>query len=230
MVIDLLTDPATFFERRAEDGGLAIPAVVALATAVVGIVDGLLFQGAIQSAFPGGGPGAGAALGTFLTLGTTLVRTAAVWLGVTGALLLLARRFGGEGGDFRTLLALTGWCLVPMLAYGLLGVAVVAVAMGGVPAPSAPDEIGRFVSGVTGNGFVVVARRLAFAFVLWQGFLWTFAVRGAFDLDLAVAVRTAAAPVVGVLLWTAYVQFASLPGFVLRSQLLRPLLSGGGPV
>lgn len=230
--LQAVADPDALFERVGTDPSLRWPVAFVVLGGVLASLPGMLVQQALRSAMPAGagvGAGMGQALLTLLSLVTSVVRPLVAWLVLAAAFHAISARFGGKGGFLDTL-KLVGWGFLPALVLAALAAAVAFVAVNAAPAPSSPQEMQSFLGAVQANGYVTVAGYLPVAFTVWQGFVWTFAVRTARDLSLRAAARTVAGPVALLVAWTAYVEIVGVPGFVLGIPFVGLFLGGGGPI
>lgn len=194
MVLDLLTNPDDFFERRAANPGYLRPALVVLAVAVVNVLGVVPTLQATLDALP---PEIGA-LGLLLqaiTAVVTLLTVLVTWLLYALAFFAVAKlAFDGDGG-FGETLAVTGWGFVPALFGAAINAAATVYVFSGVTFPSNPAQVQQFAAELQGDPVLLAAGLLGIVFLLWSAFLWTFAVRHVQSIDLRSAAITVAVPV-----------------------------------
>ena len=201
MIRELLFDPDAFMRRRADDPSFAGPAVVVLLTAFAAILSGLVLIQAVAANVEGGMGTVLAAAGVPLIVGG-FVGVFLFWVLFAVAFHVISMAFGGEG-DFRTTLSLVGWGFLPRIVRGVVTAVGVFLALQNVSVPTDPAAMGPFVREMQSQSVYVVVALVGIAMVLWQGYIWTFAVKHARNLDLREAVLTVAGPVVLSLLWAA---------------------------
>lgn len=200
MVLDLLTNPDDFFERRALDPGYLRPALIVLAAAVLGAIGGIPVMGATIGAIPdaaGGIATAFQAIGVVAGLVGAFVR----WILYAAAFYAIAKvAFDGDGG-FGPTFALVGWGFVPAVLGSALSAVAYFYAAGSLQSPQTPEGIATYTQQLQSHPAVLAAGVLSIVILLWSAFLWTFAVKHVQNLSMRSAAITVAAPTaVGVLL------------------------------
>ena len=200
MLADLLTNPDGFFRRRAEAGGLRGPALVVTLLALVNAV----------AAYPGIRasvqvlPEQAAAMGGLiyvLGLAFAFVVTFVVWALYAGVFHgLSAFAFDGEGSFGRTL-SVTGWGFLPGIVGGAINAVVSFSVYASVSLPADPQAAARVAARLQSDPLVMLAGALGIAFLLWQAFLWTFAIHHVRGLSMRDAAITVGIPVAIALLW-----------------------------
>jgi hypothetical protein len=200
MVLQLLTNPDSFFEARREEPSLLRPGLVVLLVAVVGVVGSVPVLQATVSALP---PEAGPFVTVIQVVGAVfgVVFTLVVWLLYALAFHLVGSVAFDASGEFRDTLALVGWGYVPAVFGALVGAVANYVVFSGVRFPDDPQAIGAFVQELQSRPAFLVAGLVGIAFLLWSAFLWTFAVSHAESLDLRESALTVAGPVAVALLF-----------------------------
>lgn len=187
--------------RRADEPGFAGPAVVVLLAAIAAVLSGLLLVRAVAASIEGG-------LGTVLANGGVplvvggFVGVFVFWVLFAAAFHVISMAFGGEG-DFATTLSLVGWGFLPRIVRGVVTAVGVYLALQNVSVPTDPAAMGPFVQAMQSQSVYLVVSVLGIALILWQGYIWTFAVEHARDLDRREAALTVALPVAVSILWTA---------------------------
>lgn len=201
--ITVLTNPDGFFERASDDPSLLWPGLVVLAVGLVSAVASLPVIQAVQSAFPE----QAAMIGTFALVGGVVggfLGTAVFWVLYTVLFHVIAVvGFGGEGSLSR-LLSFVGWGFLPGIFSAAVGVVVNYVVFQTVTPPTNPEQVQPFVQSVRSQPEFLVAGIVGLVVLLWQGFIWTFAVSHSHDLDLRSAAITVGIPIGIQALWQLY--------------------------
>ena len=194
MVLDLFTNPDRFFRQRADDVGLVRPALVVTA---LGLVGGLGAIPVLQATFGAMPEEASAFAGLAYVLAPVggIVGAYVRWLLYTVAFhAISAYVYDGEG-TFQQTLGVTGWGFLP----GIVGAVVTAVltfyALQSMTLPTSPEQAQAFGQQLTRQPLVVLSTVIGILFLLWQAFLWTFAVEHARGITLREAAITVAVPV-----------------------------------
>lgn len=138
----------------------------------------------------------GGLFGTF-TSGLTILL---FWLAYSILFFLVGRRLGGVG-EFRVVFFLTGFGFLPQFFAGIGSLFALYTVLSGLTIASDPAALQAQFDAVNGNPTVRTARLVGITFLLWRGFIWTFAVRHALDLDLRRAAVPAAIPTVASVGW-----------------------------
>lgn len=200
MVLDLFTNPDSFFAERSEDPSLLGPAVVVLLVAAIGAVGTYPIVQATAGALP---PEARSFVSVFRVVGALLgaVVTVVVWALYAVAFHLIASIAFDGTGSFRDTFAVVGWGFVPAVFGSLVGAVVNFVVFGGVRFPTDPTRMQPFLRELRARPEFLLAGVLGIVFLLWSAFLWTFAVRHAEGIDFRSAALTVAGPVAVALLF-----------------------------
>jgi hypothetical protein len=194
MVTQLLTNPDAFFARRADSPGLRGPVVVVLLVALVGIAGSLPVLQATLAVLPQEASGFAPVFYAISAVGA-LVGTFVIWLIYAGAFhAISAVLYEGEGPFSRTL-ALTGWGFVPAILAGIVSAIVAVAVFQGMVLPDDPQQIQRFVRTLQRRPEFLVASVFGMLTLLWQGFLWAFAMKHGREITLREATVTVAIPV-----------------------------------
>lgn len=198
MVLDIVTDPDGFFERRADDPGWLGPIGVVLVAGIISIVaalPSLQFMSSLFSGIQGGemvatftwvGAIVGGLLGPFIR-----------WLLYGVAFFVVSAVAFDPDGSAGDLFALTGWGFVPTIPAAIVnGIASYFVFSGRqLPQNMSPQEIVQYSQSLQSDPALMVASAVGIVFLLWSAFLWTFAVKYARDLPFRDAAITVAVPV-----------------------------------
>ena len=193
MVPDILTDPDAFFARAAEEGGLIGPGLVVLLVSVVGAVTAVPGLRAATAAMPPEMEGI-ASLVLLIGIGGALLGPFVGWLLYAGAFHLVSRIALDGEGPFRQTLSLAGWGFVPAIAGAAVSGVLTYLAFQSLTIPTDPNQAAAFARAIQNDPLVRLSSVLGVAFLLWQGFLWTFAVRHARGIGLRDAALTVAVP------------------------------------
>jgi hypothetical protein len=199
MIRELLFDPDAFMRRRAGDPGFAGPAVVVLLAAIAAILSGLLLVWEALKTVEGGMETVLAAGGAPLIVGG-FVGVFAFWVLYAAAFHVISMAFDGDG-DFRTTLSLVGWGFLPAIIGGIVTAIGTYLALQNVSAGMDPAAMEPFVQGMRSQPVYLAVSLVGIAMTLWQGYIWTFAVRHARSLDVRSAALTVAGPVALTILW-----------------------------
>lgn len=203
MVLDVLLDPDSFFEREALDPGWLRPVGIVLLAALVGVAGSIPL---LQATFRNLPPEVGAFSVVFFLFGTVagLLGTLVFWVLYAGLFhVISAVAFGGEG-SFGDTLKLIGWGYIPHVFSGLVSAVVNVYVFSNVTVPSDPTQIRAFMASLRAQPAFLVAELLGVAFLLWSAFLWVFAMRHGRALTLREATITVAVPVALMLLYRLY--------------------------
>lgn len=194
VLVELFTDPDGFFERVAAEGGLVPPGAVVLVLGVVGAVSAFPVLRATAGALPEG-VRAIAIVTYVMGLGGAVVGPFVVWALYAGAFHVISSLLYDVDGSFERTLVVTGWGFVPAIFGALISGALTFVVLQSLTFPTDPTQAAGFARRLRHDPLLRLASGLGVVFLLWQGFLWTFAVRHARGLDVREAAITVAGPV-----------------------------------
>ncbi|MFB6177693.1 MAG: YIP1 family protein [Halobaculum sp.] len=188
--MQLLTDPDSFFAERASDPDWLLPTLVVLGNAAFGAVGVWYLLDFSMRGIESGVTTIPLAIG----VGTAVVTPLVLWAVYAGVFHGLSAFFDGDGSFSRTLY-LSGWGYLPSLV-GSLAVAVAFYyAAQAVPPAASIQELGAVQRQIQNHQYVQWANWLGVALTLWQGVLWTYAVRHARDLSVRQAALVVALPI-----------------------------------
>lgn len=202
MVLDLFTDPDSFFRRRSADPGYLRPVLIVTAVALVGVLGSIPAIRLFLDALP-------ESAGTFVVLvqgvsaAITFVATFVQWGLYSLAFFAIAKLAFDGSGSFGETAALVGWGFVPLLFGAIVNAAASAYVYSTVtfPGTTDPARIQQFATRIQSDPVIQGASLLGIAFLLWSGFLWVLAVQHGQDVRPRSAVITVAIPLlVGLLL------------------------------
>jgi hypothetical protein len=188
--VSYLTDPDEFFAQRADDPDWLVPFLLVVSAGVLPAIG--TWYSARQLSPPGSG--SFATITAVVGGGGALVGVMVVW--VVGAAVFhgVSALFDGEGSFWRTLW-LSGWGYVPALLSGGATMAAFVLAVDAVPAAETAQEFVQINRRLQQHQYVQWATYFGTVMSLWQGVIWTFAVRHARDIEVTQA-AVAVAPVV----------------------------------
>jgi hypothetical protein len=201
--VTVLTNPDGFFARASDEPSLVPPTLVVLTAGLFGAIASVPALRAVQRGLPPEAQGFSSILLVFGVVGG-FVGTVAVWVLLTVAFhVVSAIGFDGEGG-FKRLLAFVGWGHVPAIFSAAVGALVNFYVFGGRSVPSDPQRVQAYVQQLRNQPEFLVAGLVGLAFLGWQAFIWTFAVKYARDVTLREAAITVAVPVGIYAAWQLY--------------------------
>ncbi|MFB6242793.1 MAG: Yip1 family protein, partial [Halobaculum sp.] len=190
--VNYITDPDGFFEAHAEDPDWLVPSLVVLANGVLAAV-GAWYT--VQFATRGLDSAAVTTLPAIVGVVTGIAVPVVLWVVFAALFYGLSALFDGEG-SFTTTLWLVGWGYGPALIAGLVSMLAVYYAGQAVPPAASFQEYPAVQRQIQTHQYVEWSRIVQLAVTLWQGVLWTYAVRHARNLDLREAAIVVALPVV----------------------------------
>lgn len=178
-----LVDPEEFFQDR-PDPGLWLPALIVTLNALTQWSGGMSLFASLSDDLP-------SQTSLLLVFGALLVVFVVIqavvwWLIVTAILYGISAVVGGSG-EFMRLLGYVGWGYLPALISGVLTLPVLLVSI-----PPGATVATVFTSPPP---FWRIVQALGLLVILWQGYIWVFAMKQARDLTLRAAVITTALPV-----------------------------------
>ena len=207
MIRDLVTDPDSFFRRRAESPGLLVPfgivLIAALLAAVIPYLEpnvtGQIFEQAAQQQGQQVNQSAArafsSAIGT-LTIVFSFIGAFLSWILYTIVFYLIARfAFGGDGSLSGTL-GFTGWGFIPTVLGNAISVIATYHVFAGVTLPDGPEAAVETLSQLQSDPVLFVASLISLVLLVWSGVIWTYAMRHLHDISLRNAAITVGVPVV----------------------------------
>jgi len=201
-MFDVLSSPDEFFRRQASDPGFRGPVVVVLLAGISAALSGGVTASLVTKAMPSNASFVGSIVLVTSTVGA-LVVIFALWLVYAVVLYAISIAFDGEGG-FTDTFKLVGWGYVPSILGGVVSAVAMYTVVQGVTPPHDPQSIQPFVQQLRSRPAFQVASLLGVVFTLWQGFIWTFAIKHARRLGLREAAITVAIPVGLSVVWSLY--------------------------
>jgi len=192
-IVTLLTDPNRFFAALEDDWGYASPAGVVTVTALVSAAGAYVVMSQLLGSLGGDVQGVGGiAVGAAVFGG--FVGAYVVWGVASVVFFLVSVVFDGEGSLGKTA-AFVGWGFVPRVVGNVVGLALSALALRDVTPPSDVSQYQAFARQFQHRPLVVASSVVGVVFLLYSGFVWTFALKHARDLSTRGAALTVFVPV-----------------------------------
>ncbi len=155
---ELLFHPGIFFARKVrEETSLVIPVFIIFIGGIVGLLAPYIGASFLSSLT---GTGTINMIGMSFLIFPSLLLPFVAWILISGILFVLCRLFSGTG-SFVATLQNTGYGALPLTISSIFGIITIAPTME-IPHP------------VT-TGILLVFVTLVFAFVIWSGWLWAYA-------------------------------------------------------
>lgn len=199
MVLNLLTDSAEFFERRATDPQLLPAALIILVVGAANALGSISSLQATLSLLPQSigdvGPIIQAVVAVFV-----LVISFVQWLLYTLLFFAAAKLFFDGSGSFQTTAALVGWGFAPLFISAVVNAAIVIYVYTGVTFPSDPAQVQQIITSLQSNPLLLIGNLVGIACLLWSGYLWMLAIQYSQELSRRSALISVAVPVLATLL------------------------------
>ena len=199
MVLNLLTDSAEFFERRATDPQLLPAALIVLVVGAANALGSISSLQATLSLLPQSigdvGPIIQAVVAVFV-----LVISFIQWLLYTLLFFATAKLFFDGSGSFRTTAALVGWGFAPLFISAVVNAAIVIYVYAGVTFPSDPTQVQQIITNLQSSPLLLIGSLVGIACLLWSGYLWMLAIQYSQELPRRSALISVAVPVLTTLL------------------------------
>lgn len=191
-VQSLVLDPDGFFQREAASPAFREPALVVLVVSLVNVLSSLLLVSHVD--FSGQNAAiADTVFGISATFGILfgIVGVFVLWLTYTAVFYALTALADGAG-SFRNLFRLVGWGYVPSLVGGILSVGTTWYVLQTLPRGL---EAQAYLQQYQTHPAFTVVGVASLAILVWQWFIWVFAIRHARSVTLTRAAVIAALPV-----------------------------------
>jgi hypothetical protein len=197
--LEVLYDPASFFEREAVAGSAVVPIVAAV---LVGLVSGVAAWMSTQrtvrmmSGNGGGGMGGFGSVVGAISLVVALVMPFVAWLLYAGTFHLVTAFLGGDG-EFKTTLIYTGWGFLPKILGAVASLATTWVVMQAVspPAEVTQQSMQAYQQAVKTHPATLAGTLVGVLVLGWSAYIWVGAVEAARDVDRADAAIAVGIPV-----------------------------------
>lgn len=206
-LIEVATDPESFYESTGPGRSLKGPAAVVFAVALIQVFAvGIQSYPQIQAA--------GEQVRQFLLIGTAIglvvpfVIAGVAWLVYAGLFHGISTFYDGEG-EFSETLAVVGWGFVPKIIGSLVAFVVTVVIVQQVPAPTTQQELMRYSATVQSHWLTQLQTAAAIVLPLWSGFIWTYGIADVHGIDTREAAITVGIPVALSILATTAIYFVS---------------------
>jgi hypothetical protein len=188
--MQILTDPDSFFAERSNDPDWLLPTLVVLGDAAFGAVGAWYLLKFSTRGIDGGLTTIPLVFG----VGAAVVTPLLLWVVYAVVFHGLSAVFDGDGSFGRTLV-LSGWGYLPTIIGSLAVTVAFYYAAQAVPPATSLQELGPVQRQIQTHRFVQWANWLGVVLTLWQGVLWTYAVRHARDLSVREAALVVFLPV-----------------------------------
>jgi hypothetical protein len=207
MVTDLVTDPDSFFRRRAENPRLLVSFGIVLLAAILAAVTSYLQPNVIGQVFQQAAQQQGqqlnqstvqafaSAIGTLATI-FSFIGTFISWIIYSIVFYLIARfAFSGDG-SFGNTFAFTGWGFVPTVIGNLISVIATYYVFAGVTLPENAEAASEMLTQLQSDPALFVATLIGLVLLLWSGAIWMYAMGHLHDISLRNAAITVWIPVI----------------------------------
>jgi|GEM_PF-2147069 len=205
-MFDLLVNPDAFFRERAEDPPALPPLAIVAVVALIGGVSAFLVTQQISASFPDD-------VRQFALIGAVVggvfavLVTAVIWVVTSGVAHAVSGFLYDTEGDFKDTLLCTGYGYAPRILGAAVGVAATYLAYQTVPVPTDATNqqaIQEFSRAVSNSPYTLVSSVVSVVVLVWQWFLWSFALKHVRNLTLREGAISAGVPLGLLLLWNVY--------------------------
>lgn len=218
-ILDLLVHPERFFSTlEGKEPDLKIPAVIALAGAIVAAVAGYAQSSMFSLMFSGVGEGAG--MGTFIGVmgaaGAFFGFLILWWLVIAGVFHVISLVFAGKGKFTRTL-ASTGYGLLPMVMGSIISTLILLTYLPRISVPvirniqdtaAVQKAMQELMLDPAMKEYTLVSMVISIMFLVWSANIWIFGIRQARGITLTKSSITVIIPVAIAILYMAYMVFS----------------------
>lgn len=191
-MLQVLTDPRTFYESRSGSAGWLYPSLIVLTIALIGFA-GTVFGPDAPSGMLGG------LGGVFQTISALIgvLGTFFFWVLYAGVFYLISALFDGEG-SFGELMKFVGWGHLPGVVSTGFSVVASAIVLQNTDFPTGTDDPQAALEAaqsIQSDPLILASTVVGIVITLYQGFIWSYAVQVARNLDRRQALITVAIPV-----------------------------------
>ncbi|MDK2889729.1 MAG: hypothetical protein PWR21_361 [Methanoculleus sp.] len=208
----VLLNPGRFFEARMQDEpSLKIPALIALAIGLIGVVPAVLMANITTAMLPAEMQGLGVLI-TIFSAAVAFIGGFLAWIIYGFVFYLVSMFFKGEG-DLKRTVEFTGYGLLPQVFGGIIGTYFSYQLLSGlnVPPMTSPEQIAEFseslVNILTTDPLAQIAGLASILFLIWSANIWVFGMKYARNLSTRDAALTVGIPVGLYILYT-FITFA----------------------
>lgn len=201
MVRSVITRPDDFFCRQIKDPSVLPATFVVVLAGLATVLSTVLISPIITGLLEG----TGRELALMILLIYSFVAGVGIivlWFIYAGLFYTISLYFDGSG-KFRDVFVLTGWGFLPVILTGIVGSIAVYYVFRTATLPEDPQQLSVFMERVRDTWPLLSSSVFRQVMLLWQGLLWTLAVKHARDLTTSEATLTVAGPVLVTLLWNA---------------------------
>ncbi len=205
-MFDLLVNPDTFFRERAENPPALPPLAIVLAVALVGGVSAFLTTQQLSASFPADAQQFALIGGVFSAVVAVII-TAVAWVITAGIAHAVSGFLYDAEGEFKDTLLCTGYGYAPRILGAAVGVVATYLAYQTVPVPTNamdPQAVRQFSRAIASSPYTLVASVVTLVVVVWQWFLWSFALKHVRNLTLREGAISAGVPLGLLFLWNAW--------------------------
>jgi len=190
-VRDVVFDPDSLFSRGTDQMPLWQPTLIVFLLGIVNVIPSLLIATRVETAVEGLSQTAiGVAQGIGVLFG--FITVFVLWLIFTGVLHGISALAGAGRGSFRQTFRYTGWGFLPSVLGGVLNAYATWQALRRIPASTPAPELSAELQSIT---IVQITTGVGMLFIVWQGFIWAFALSHCRGLTLRRSAVVAAVPV-----------------------------------
>jgi hypothetical protein len=203
-ISEMLFRPDTFFRKwSAEEGSLKISAVIVLIGGIISAVFGYLVSSIYANMFAGAGEGIASLLGIIGGVSAFFGFLIMWWVVLAGVFFILSRFFKGEG-DFKRVLEVVSFGLIPVIFGSLVSLALSFYYMPQVRVPvlksltdptAVQSAMQKVLLDPAYKEFMLVTAVISVIFIVWSANIWIFGMKYARNLTLKNAALTVGIPV-----------------------------------
>jgi len=201
-MLDVLTDPRGFFRARSGSAGWLYPSLIVSVVALIGVAGTFLGGQQLTGQF-------GALAGAFQAISAIVgfVTAFVVWALYAGIFYAISAVFDGEG-SFGELMKFVGWGYLPAIVSSAFSTVASAIVLQNTEVPTNdPQAAFEASQAIQSSPLIVASTVVGIVVTLYQGFIWSYAVQVARDLDRRQALITVGIPV-------GFSVLLSLPGLL----------------
>lgn len=205
-MFDLLVNPDSFFRERAEDPPALPPLAIVAVVALIGGVSAFLVTQQVSVSLPDEAQQF-ALIGAVVGAVIAVLVTAVIWVVTAGVAHAVSGFLYETDGDLKDTLLCTGYGYAPRILGAAVGVVATYLAYQTVPVPADATNqqaIQEFSRAVASSPYTLVSSVVTLVVLVWQWFLWSFALKHVRSLTLREGAISAGVPLGLMFLWNAY--------------------------